>query len=313
VAAQSGEDVAFWEMDVPPEGGWHVGDVISLRLRVTTPDDVDATLPVLPEQWGAFEVSTQSVAEPEKSDERTVTVLDAAVQLWEAGIYETPPTTVTLQRDGVDSYEIDARPLKVEIVSVLPSGEEQGALEKRDLKPQAILPKPPIWPWILAALAAVPLLYFGGRWIWQKIPRRHRILQEENKEVVADNRLPEDIAYACLDRITRMDLPGIGAFKQHYTLVTDCIRHYLYGIYGIAALDMTTTELRRVLRKQKIDAETLNLLWSLLDQADLVKFAKLEPDVTHARMVTKWGRHFVDCTKPQRQQGSEITQQVVNV
>ena len=99
-AAQTGQDVAFWEMDVPPEGGWHVGDVIPLRLRVITPKDVDVKLPILPEQWGMFEVTGQSTAEPETSGENKVAVLETTVQLWEVGTYETLTTAVALQKDG---------------------------------------------------------------------------------------------------------------------------------------------------------------------------------------------------------------------
>ncbi len=107
-----------------------------------------------------------------------------------------------------------------------------------------------------------------------------------------------------------MNLPGIGAFKQHYAMVTDCIRQYLQGVYDIPAVDLTTTELRCALRKQKIEDEILSLLWELLEQADMVKFEIFRPEVTHARNIVRWARHFVDCTKPQRRDESVINQHV---
>ncbi len=58
-----------------------------------------------------------------------------SVQLCGVGIHETPPSMLIIQNEGDDPYEIKARPLRMDIVSILPTGDESG-LEKRDLKPQ---------------------------------------------------------------------------------------------------------------------------------------------------------------------------------
>ena len=153
---------------------------------------------------------------------------------------------------------------------------------------------------MLAALVAAPLLFLAGRWIWRKIPHRSDLLPAETLPVKEDTRFPEEIAYACLNQIAKMDLPGVGALKQHYSMVTGCVRAYLEGIYGFPAMDMTTTELRSALRKCKVDAEALSLLWEVIEQADMVKFAKLRPDAGSAWGIVNLARHFVDVTKPQR-------------
>jgi hypothetical protein len=301
VTAQSYDATAFWEMDVPPEGGWHVGDLIPLRLRVMTPQDVNVSYPELPAQWETFEIRDQVVADPQIKGERKYSVLEITVQLWDVGVHVTPSTTVVLLEEGKEPSEMQVRELQVEINSVLPEENTNGEIDKHDLKPQAVLPRPPIWPWFLAAAVAAPLLFLGGRWLWQKLPRRNNVLPAEIMPIPGDNQLPEDIAYACLDRIARMDLPGIGAFKQHYSMVADCIRQYLLGIYGIPAMDMTTTELKRALRRKHMELETQHLLWDLFEQADMVKFAKYVPEVAEARNIIRWGKHFVDCTKPNRE------------
>lgn len=298
--AQSNEDVAFWEMDVPPDGGWKVGDQIQLRLRVITSDDAEVVLPNLEDQWGVFEIREQAPVEVEINSEQKTTIKNITVQLWRVGEYETPPTILTIIKGKEESYEIEARPLLVNINSVLPTDVDETSIEKRDLKPQADLPKPPVWPWLLAAICAAPMMVLAGRWFWSKLKKHRTPVVTELTEKLTDNRLPEEIAYGCLDRILGMDLPSIGAFKQHYTMVTDCIRTYLLGVYDVPAMDLTTTELRRALRNKKIDSESLSLLWELLDQADYVKFAKYQPDTAHARGIVNWGRHFIDCTKPSR-------------
>jgi hypothetical protein len=272
-----------------------------LRLRVMTPADVNVSYSELPTQWESFEIREQVVADPQIKGERKYSILEVTVQLWNVGVHVTPPTTVTLQEEGKEPIELQVRELQVEINSVLPEESANGEIEKRDLKPQAVLPRPPVWPWFLAAVVAAPLLFLGGRWLWHRLPRRNSVLPTEIMSVQEDDRLPEDIAYACLERIAHMNLPGIGAFKQHYSMVADCIRQYLLGIYDIPAMDMTTTELKRALRRQHMELETQHLLWDLIEQADMVKFAKYVPEVAQARNIIRWGKHFIDCTKPNRE------------
>ena len=304
--AQTSDVMAFWEMDLAPEDGWHVGDQIPLRLRVIAPEGVEVTFQELAAQWEMFEIREQSLLEPEKLGDKINTVLEITVQLWTVGKHTTPQTMVTLQQDTNAPFDVEVRPLNVEITSVLPVDADQQELEKLDLKPQAVLPRPPFWPWCLVAACAIPLLFLAGRWLWRKFPRHPQLPNVEVTPEILDNRPPEEIAYACLDRIARMDLPGIGAIKQHYSLVSGCVRVYLEGICNIPAMDLTTYELRRALNNHRFDSETLSLLWQLIDQADMVKFAKLRPDVTQARSIVRLARHFIDVTKPQRVTGAVI-------
>jgi hypothetical protein len=308
VAAQDEPPVsAFWERDVPPEGGWTVGDPIALRLRVLAPADVAVTLPELPEGWGDFEVRAQStiVEAPEDEATRTTHVLSTTVVLWSPGRHETPSTTITYTNANGASHTITAQPVTVQIESVLPtpeSAEATATIEKRDLKPQAELPHPPIWPWILAGIVAGPLLYIGGRWLWDRLPRREKETVIEEKPEPVDNRPAEVIAYEELDRIAALDLPAKGAFKRHTSLVTACLRAYIERRYDVPALDRTTYELMRDLRKTTISSqEARSLLRDLFNEADLVKFAKFTPTVASARAMLSSARRFVDITKLDRE------------
>ncbi|HNT77546.1 MAG TPA: hypothetical protein PKH77_21230 [Anaerolineae bacterium] len=305
VFAQSSPDViALWESDVPPEGGWTVGDPLALRLRVIASEGVGVTLPALPETWGDFEVREQAAQPSETKAGKTTTLLAATVALWSPGDHETPPITVTYQTADGAVHEITATPLTVSIASVLAEAtpNAEGQIEKRDLKPQATLPRPPLWPWIVGGLVALPLLYFAGRWLWQRLPRLAHAAAEAVPEPV-DTRPPDVIAYEELDRIAALDLPTQGAFKAHYTLLTDCVRAYAGRVYAIPALDSTTFELLAALRGASLKGEPFNVLRDLLDESDLVKFAKFTPDLEPARAAIAQARHFVDITKPSEELG----------
>jgi hypothetical protein len=177
----------------------------------------------------------------------------------------------------------------------------EGDIEKRDLKPQASLPRPPAWPWVVLGLLGAALLFFVLRWL-----RSHwRAKSRPEDSPPVDDRFPEEIAYDKLARVAALDLPGQGEFKRHYTLVTGCLRTYIEGIYGIPASDRTTRELMAALRCAQADRQPLASLHDLLTQADLVKFAKLRPSVDQARATLTQASEFIDRTKPDRAPATE--------
>jgi len=285
--------VAVWETDTPPEGGWTAGDPIPLRLRATYTADFEVMLPELPEQWEPFEVQEQALSEPTVNDDGTVTVIrEATVTLWSPGEYETPPLKVRCKNAAGEIHETPVPPLSVTVASVLTEDD----LEKRDLKPQASLPRPPVWPWVLAGLLGAVLLFLAARWLLRRL-RRRKAVGPESLEAV-DTRPPEVVAYEELDRIAALDLPAQGKFKHHYTLVTDCVRVYLEGICRVPAMDRTTGELLTALRHARVNGEPVALLRTLLEEADLVKFAKSRPTIERARDAVGQTRRFVDVTKP---------------
>lgn len=296
-----GAVTAEWETDAPPESGWTVGDPIPLRLRVTHPDGVQVTLPELPEQWGSFEVREQRVLKPAQASGKLVTMRELTVVAWAPGEYETPPTTIHYQDGGGQAGEVAVQAMRITVSSVLAEGEQ----DKRDLKPQAQLPRPPIWPWLVGgALAAAVLAYLAWRaWRWWHHKRRTGTGKESE---VVDMRPPEEIAYETLDRIATLDLPARAEFKQHYTLVSDCMRLYLEGIYHVSAMDRTTSELVADLRRAHAEGQVIVDLRQLLDEADLVKFAKLCPPPPQARAAVDRARAIVDVTRPERN-GADVT------
>lgn len=299
-AQEPAEDIiAVWEVDLPPEGGWTVGDPLPLRLRVIAPNDSQVIWPELPEQWEDFEIQSQTVEMPvlNVEDGTTTYILAVTAILWEPGGHEVPESKVQVQIPDGETQEVSPHPLTITIESVLPEVEDE-TIEKKDLKPQAELPRPPIWPWVLAGIVAAPLLYLAGRWLWQKLPR------PKGKEEVADEgpvdlRPPEEIAYERLAEIAALDLPAKGEFKQHYSLVTECLKAYIEGIYEIPALDRTTYELTAQLRQIKLDQALKQLIRKLLEEADLVKFAKFEPGIPQAQEIIPQARSFIDATKPE--------------
>jgi hypothetical protein len=292
---------AEWALGDAPEGGWTVGYRLLLRLTATHPAELEVTLPELPSEWGPFEVLEQAPpASFENRDNTLTTVREATITLWAPGDYQTPPLAVRYRDTDDQLHEVSVPPLSLSVVSVLTEGET----EKRDLKSQVSLPRPPLWPWVLGGLLLVALSGVGGRYLLTRL--RRQAVPASIPGVALELRSPEEIAYDELDRIDALDLPTRGELKRHYTLVADCMRTYIEGRYNLPALDRTTQELSTSLRRARVDRDHAALLRDLLTEADLVKFARARPPLAQARTVVAQASHIVDVTKMDKSANRQI-------
>jgi len=291
-------DVDFYAQ--PPEDGepFTVGDHITLRLEVTHPANSQVSLPQVDSEWGDLEVVDQSAPETiDNGDGTVVTGKNIVVSLFEPGEYQTPPLLVTHQKPDGTLEELGSPVIPLRITSILVEGDDQ----LRDLKEQAEMSVPPLWPLVLGglALAAVlaGVLFVAGRWAYNRWwPKQ--VVAETPQPVFVDSRPPEVIAYAELDRIESLNLPAQAQFKDHYSLVTDCLRQYIEDRYKIPALEETTREIRADFDRLNVSSTDSNSFLNLFITSDLVKFARFKPNVNDAYNLVVKARHIVEITTP---------------
>jgi len=124
--------------------------------------------------------------------------------------------------------------------------------------------------------------------------RRRRARRGE--DAVPEIRLPaEVVALAELERIANLGLVARAEHKAHYTLVVDALRRYLEARFGVEAMDRTTPELLHDLERGGAHVDGLG---SVLDEADLVKFAKFTPSPEAGIGVIARARDIVIATTP---------------
>jgi hypothetical protein len=277
-----------------------VGDRIVYTVRAEHDKDLVVDFPQLASAWGDFEVLSQRPLQPGKGSQgRVITGKEYVITAFTVGEHTTSPLRVSyLDRQG-QTQEIETDPIRITVASVLTGTEGvTSTLDIRDLKPQAELPRD--WSWLLwagltglvLALAILALLWF--------LARRRKRARAVAPTAVVDLRPPEKIAYKELERIAGLQLVEQGRFKEHYTLTADCLRRYAEGIYGIPAIDRTTEEFYAALRRARVDGQQVRLFKDLLDESDLVKFAKYLPPVEEAQETVPRAWHIVDVTKPER-------------
>ncbi len=280
-----------------PEGVLTVGDQVTLRLEVTHPSASRIVLPQLEREWGPFEVLDQAAPETVNHEDGTATTgKDIVVTLFQPGRFQTPPLVVTHRKPDGSLEELAAPVVQLRVTSVLT---EESVLQ--DLKPQAAMVVPPLWPWIVGGLLLTMfltgLLAGTGLWVyhrWQK-----RAAAPALAAPFVDTRPPEVIALSELDRIETLNLPAQNQVKEHYSLVDGCLRRYIEGRYQFPALEQTTGEIRTAFKKSALPIRVIGNFMSLLTESDLVKFARYVPPAEEVDRLIGRARAFIHATTPE--------------
>jgi hypothetical protein len=297
VAAQSPDAKVEFFIKSPADKPITVGDQITLRLEITHPLDSRVALPQVERQWQAFEVIDQTAPEVVDNGDGTATTgKEIVVTLFQPGQYQTPDLVVTHRKPDGSIEELAAPVIPIQVTSILTED-----LALRDLKSQAELPVPPIWPWVLAglwlAMVLAVLLTLAGLWLYRRWQGRPVPVALAPAPFI-DTRPPEVIAHAELDRIEALNLPAQHRIKEHYILVAACLRRYIEGRYEIPALEQTTGELRDAFRKSEAPMRDVSGFMSLLTESDLVKFARYIPQPADVYGLINKARTIVDVTTP---------------
>lgn len=143
-------------------------------------------------------------------------------------------------------------------------------------------------PWFVAAITAL-LAAATALFIWR------RRLRRESEPVFVPSLPPDFVALTELTRIEQMGLVDRGEFKRYYTLVVDAMRHYVEARFRVEAMDRTTFELLSDLDRNSVRVDGLG---PLLDEADLVKFARHVPRSSDAEHMMHASREIVIATTP---------------
>ncbi len=119
---------------------------------------------------------------------------------------------------------------------------------------------------------------------------------------------PHVVAIRALEALHHRKVWQNGEFKRYYSELTDILRTYLAGRYGVGAMEMTSEEILVALRslsEEELPRKQAMALTTILQDADLVKFAKFEPSPEQNEGAYTAAYYFVEETKEQEEQPAE--------
>lgn len=202
---------------------------------------------------------------------------------FEEGLYDLPALTFTYRKPNDPAeYSIQTQAITLAVTGV-PLAQNQDSSSAspenkeniRDIKPPLSVPRTfmEVAPYLAAALAVV------GGIIWAVWYIRKR--RANAPTVLAVKHVPQrpayEIAMEALERLREERLWQSGAVKDYHTRLTDILRVYVEETFGVTTLEATTDEILAELPTKSCPASIIEMLRSVLEKADMVKFARYEP------------------------------------
>ncbi len=248
-----------------------IGDHVDLRYNIEKRKDVKLQLPDFSDTLvNGIEVIGEPVIDSSEIDDMLWQIsVSLKITSFDTGIYCIPPHPIIFSdKDYSDTLLSRAAYLKVQGVALDTTN------TVRDIKGPAKVPV----TFVEILLYLIPLLILTALGYFLYIYFRRK---KANEPMFKPLR-PEEPAYITalreLDKIKAQKLWQQKQVKDYYTRVTHVIRWYIEKRFSIEALELTSDEILKHIRLEKLDNINYINLESLLNLADLVKFAKGEPD-----------------------------------
>lgn len=266
-----------------------LGDQTDLHLQVTHEASEQVQLPAFGEslQDGIEIVDKSAVDTVKLSDGRTQLTQTLTLTSFKDSLFAIEPIAVT---SGEDTFWTD--PLALNVVQPF---EVDSSLAITDIKD---IERAPIWwwgiiRWILLAIGVFGLIYLAF-WLWNKYHKAYEAEEPVDPELL---RPADEVALEKLDEIKAAKIWKDGKVKEYQTELTDVVREYIGRRFEVHSTEKTSDETLREM-KPLIDKDLYARLKSMLQLADLVKFAKWHttPDENEQALTTAYD--FVNETRP---------------
>lgn len=243
------------------------GSRTSLRVEVLQ-NGLGGTLVDAPEDGTEFEgIEFQAlrIDTADLGNNRYQLTYNYTLQAFDPGTVTLPPFRFANGADTAQSASLTIKVHEVDLDSLTDIHPMESTVEV-PTKWYDIFPD--WWIWVVVAIAAGALIVIGFLLL-----KRKKTFISKPKEVTP----PYDLAIQRLQQLQTRNLPGTGREKEYYTELTDILRQYLDGRFGINAMEMSSTQIIDTLRHNKETLPGSDLMKQILEIADFVKFAKVRP------------------------------------
>ncbi|TDD99783.1 hypothetical protein [Flavobacterium cellulosilyticum] len=244
---------------------------IGAEFKLTFTTSVDkATKVVFPKakNFGALEVIQSYPIDTVKKNDRYELIKKYGLTQFDSGRYTIPSVKILINNKA---FLTDS--LLVEVANVQVDTLRQKMYDIKDI----VKVEDSIGDWWKYLLGLLLLLGVGALIYWFVKKRQKAKIEEEIYKS------PIEKATSLLNNLEKKELWQHGEVKAYYSELTDIVRNYIEEAIEIPAMESTTSELIAGLKvaskkkKMKLSQETIENLFVVLKQADLVKFAKSKP------------------------------------
>lgn len=151
-----------------------------------------------------------------------------------------------------------------------------------------------IWPYLLGLI----LLLIAGWYIYKRLSRMEKKPEPKTPEEEAPFANPLQVLESKLIKLGSGQFPSAREeFEHFYIELGDAIREYIERVYEIEALEMTSREILRAMQQYPADREMITITRKVLNEADMVKFARFTPSGKQAKEALNLAQDFLNTAR----------------
>ena len=250
----------------------YIGDLITYKIIILYDSTYELIPPPLGANLGAFDVKDyQSDIITRLDDGRIMSENIFKLSTFTTGDYVIPPIPVIFNLPNGAKKALLSESIPIKVNSIL--GTVDDSTDIKPLKAQFEFERDLTFYYIWGSVGFL-LLLLVAILIWRRMRRKQEAVEP------VDLRPPWEIAFEKLALLKQKNLPEENLFKLYYLELTEIIRAYYEKIYDLNVLDMTTEEFLEAFSEKETPETVYDRSSKLLKHADLVKFAKLKPELS---------------------------------
>jgi hypothetical protein len=279
-----------------PQTALRIGERLRLELHLLIPAGYEVGEPRLAEVGEEFVL--QQIGEPSGSaapDGGLVKVIPLTVVPFQVGELEFPGIVVPWSGPDQAAGESRSATLPVLVQATVEDLDEAPA----DIRGPAGMVVPRAFPWWILAALLLALAAAVVWWRWRRRPARARPTPAAPRPDPFGGLSPAAWALQALDQLIQDNFLGRHGAEAYHVRLSEIVRRYLDGQFGLEALERTTSEiLFGVESRLRPIGGARARLRRVLSACDLVKFAGQRPGESEALALTRTARRFVEETRP---------------
>lgn len=276
----------------------YIGDQIKFSITIDQPAGLKLSNPFLKDTLCKnIDILSGPVVDSLAADNGRIKITQKyTITSFDSGFYQVPPVFSELKSEnGLKRFYSDYSPLEVMRVKITPR--DTAAKIFDIVKPyRSPVTLGEVLPWIFLII----VIGFAAWFVFRLIRKLKK--SKTGAEPVINPDPAHVIAFREMEKLKQEELWQKGEIKHYYTRLTEILRQYLENRYMVYSLELTTSETLDALVKTGFKKDvSYNKLKTVLNGADLVKFAKYnpEPSENESHFQNSWD--FVVATKEEKE------------
>ncbi|MEM7373888.1 MAG: hypothetical protein AAF587_35020 [Bacteroidota bacterium] len=264
-----------------------IGEQVNVKLSVSHDSILEVQFPLVQDTLGGMEILDMQPISEQQLDGKILLEQQLTLIAFDSGYYRIPPQDVYyFQRGDTARKSIFTNAVALNVFTI-----EVDTTQA--IKPIKGIEQSPLTFGEIAAWGGIVLGFLAiiAAIVWYV--RKRRQTEEEDEPRVVYTIPPYEVAMRELAKLEELRLWQKGEIKSYYIELTDIVRTYIEGEFQVPAMESVTHEIIADLGKISLPVKLIKDMKSLLEMADLAKFAKLRPDQNDNLQAMERGRNFL--------------------